>query len=494
MKKKVILALTATLLSLSMSVSAFAGTLSINFNGVNRVFKNATKINGTTFVDADRLSDVIYTNIDYNEFTKKIKISNASLELIMKVDSTEATLNDEAITLPVAPTFNEKGVLILPLRFIAETFGYEVSYDSAKGIITVLNDSPYISNLGGASDITEDTKVLTYDQAVETAINNSTSLKQTLINFDELDSSLSSINNAIDTNPINKQYDASSGTSFIFESPAVKSYYIQRETLLDLLALQDESVAAAKTRIEMTLIGNLIALDALTSNYELTKQGLDLQETNLKNTKLKYSLGLVSETDVNKAEADYDNSKVSLSKLETSIGTAKQNLNATLGLPLTSDTFVEYNVTVKDENFDVDAIVKSALKNSLFIKQAQNTLDAAERNFDYIATTESYNEKTRTLNNATLALSKAKTTTEQDVRNAYVEYKNAINNQKTLENAKQTAINNYNNGVVSYEAGYITEYELQGLNTAIISAEVNLLSNQLSYKLISFRLHHPELF
>ncbi len=494
MKNKVIMALTATLLSLSMSVSAFAGTLSINFNGVNRVFNNATKLDGTTFVDANKLSDVIYTNIDYNEFTKKVKISNNSTELVMKIDSTEATLDGESITVPFAPTFTENGVLILPLRFVAETFGYEVSYDSAKGLITVLNDSPYISNLGGKSNVTEATKVYTYDQAVETAINNSTSLKQAMISFDALESSLSSINDAIDTNYVYNQYDASSGIRFVFESPAVKAYYIQRETLLDSLALEDNTIQATKTGIEIALIGNLIALDTLNSNYELAKEGLSLKETNLKNTELKYTLGLVSEDDVKKAQTDYDDTKISLDKLETSIQTAKQNLNATLGVPLTSDTYVDYTVTVKDENFDVDAIVKSALKNSLTIKQAENNLEAAKRNFEYIATTESYNEKVRNLDNANLALTKAKTTTEQNVRSAYVDYKNAIDNQKTLQNAKQTAINNYNNGVVSYEAGYITEYELKALNTAIIGAEANLLSNELSYKLHSFRLHHPELF
>ncbi len=494
MKKKVIMALTATLLSLSMSVSAFAGTLSVNFNGVNRVFNNATKINGTTFVDAEKLSDIIYTNIDYNEFTGAIKINNGTTDLVMKLNSTTGLLNDEPVTLPEAPKMTEKGVLILPLRFIAESFGYEVSYDSSKGLITVLNDSPYITNLGGLNDVTDETKVYTYQEAVDTAIKNSSTLKNAVISLDATNAQLSSLNDTIDQNSTFNYYDPTTGNRVVVENPAIKSAFISRDTLADAIALQEDSLEVTKTGVELALIGNLIALDAYNSNYQILKETLGLQETNLNNTILKHSLGLVSETDVKKAQTEYDNTKVSLDKLATSIETAKQNLNATLGVPLSSDTYVQYATTITDEHFDVEKLVQQALKESMAIKAARNNVEAAERGFKYITTTENYHELNRNLDSANIKLADQKISTEKAVRSAYVEYQNTINNQKTLEAAKETAINNYNNGIVSYEAGYITEYELQALNTAIMKAEADLLSNELSYKLISFRLHHPELF
>ncbi len=492
MKRKFIIAITATLMSLTMSVSAFAGTLSVNFNGVNRVFVKATNKDGVTIVDADELTKNLNISYSFDPFSGIIKISNGESSLTMKAGSTEATLNDEKITLPVAPIRQEDGTILLPLRFIAETFNNNVSYDDEKKIIKVLNDSPYVSNLGTMDDVTESTTVYTYDEALKKAIQDSTTIKKTQLQYDELEANLADINNALDTTP-NYSFEAW-GQTINFGSQAVRQLYMNQKAVLDTLALEDESVEAIQLGIEASLIASLNTLDTAKTNYLLTAESLALQNLNVSNIRLKNSLGMVSDDALKAAESDYQKTLITLDTLAHTIQTAKENVNSIMGLPLTADTYVEYNTQIEAVNLDVENIVTNALVRSVSVKSAQNTLKQAENALSYLLSADDMKAKKRAVANADLALADTKDKVEKNVRSSYASLQQVINNDKTLKANRTDAINNYNSAVVSFNAGYITTYELEALELAITSADAKILQNELTYKTLLYQLQHPELF
>ncbi len=492
MKRKFIMVVSATIMSLTMSVTAFAGTLSVNFNGVNRVFTNSKIENGCTMVDADELTKNLNVSYSFDPLTNIIKISDGENSLVLKVNSIEGTLNGEKITLKQAPIRLENNIVLLPLRDISEMFNNKVSYDSEKKIIKVLNDSPYVSNLGKMEDVTENTKVYTYDEALKKAVQDSTTIKKTRIQYEELESNLEDINDAINLTP-NYAIQGNTGTIY-FGSQQVRQLYNQQNAILDTLALEDDSVEAIELGLEAGLIAALNNLDTAKTNYLLTQESLALQGINLKNTRLKNSLGMVSDDALKTAESDYNKTLITLDTLKQTIQTAKENVNSIMGLPLTSDTFVEYNTQIENVDLDVDTIVRDALVQSVSVKSAKNTLDQANRSLNYLLSTDDMKDKKRSVASAELNLADTKDSVEKSVRSSYASLQQVINNDKTLKSNRTDAINKYNSAVVSYNAGYITNYELEALELAITSADAKILQNELTYKTLLFQLQNPQLF
>ncbi len=493
MKKKIATTLLALTLSLNMVVPALAGTISINVNGINRVFNDVQNINGTTIVNGDDLADRIEVSYIYDEETGAITMANSDTTLIMHLDSLDATVNGSSVTLPVAPTKNENGVIQLPLRFIAETFGYNVSFDGNTNLVTLSNNSPYVSNFGTYDDITENTTIYTYDEAVAKAIKNSSLISSAEREFDELEDTLENIDDTI-TNGV-AGYTTIGGYTY-FSEGAVRTMIINRDNLITALSLKDDSLESIETAVELNLLGSLIALESTKVNYELKEQALGLKETELNNAKTKYSLGMISADDLRTAQSAYDKAKLDLDASSDSIDAAKRDVNSAMGLSLTADTYVEFDTTINYndyKNLDEEDFVKDVLRNSMTLKQAQANYDTVKKSTAYITDTDDYYTKYRNLDAAQENLDNTKKSVEESARATFESLTGIVNNDKILRKNREDLINQYNSAVILYNTGYTTEYALQQLENAITSVEASILLNELSYKATIFQIEHPEL-
>lgn len=492
MKKFFIVPVLSLMLLTVPTVSAFAGTMQVNINGVNRIFTNSSNVDGVTLVDGEELAKNLQISYNFNPLTGIVTLADGQNTLVMKINDNKATLNDTEKTLAVSPKRTPENKVLLPLRLVCETFGNEVGYNNETRTITVKNNLEYVKTLGQVNDITEDTKVFTYDEALKKAVASSTSLKQTLISFDEVEANLADIQNAIDTTP-NFAIDAN-GTTIHFGSSAVRQMYNSQQSILDTLALEDDSLDATKTGIELSLISALNTLETAKNNYVLAKDSLKYQEGNLSNVKLKNSLGLVSDDVVKQTEISVEKSTLAVDSLLQSINTAKENVNSIIGEPLTADTYVEYDTTIVNKTFDVEQLVTTARLDSISVKQATNKQKQAQNNLKYLLDNDDYLAKKRAADSADLALSQAKKDVEKSVRSTYATYNQIIDNDKSLKVSQKDAINAYNSAVVSYNTGYITKQDLDGLALNIESIESQILQNELNYKTILFQLENPQLF
>lgn len=492
MKKFFIVPMVSLMLVSTITVSAFAGTMQVNFNGVDRIFANASNVEGVTLVDAEELAKNLKVSYNFEAPTGIITLTDGQKKLVMKVNDKNATLNEKSRTLPVAPQKISENKVLVPLRFVSETFDNEVGYDNQTRTITVKNNLKYVNSLEKMNDVTKDTKVFTYDEALKKAISSSTSLKQTLISFDDIEANLADIQNAIDTTP-NFAIDAN-GTTIHFGSSAVRQMYNSQQTILDTLALEDDSLEATKTGIELSLISALNTLETAKNNYVLAQDSLKYQEDNLKAVRLKNSLGIVSDDVVKQTEISVEKSRLTVDTLQQSINTAKENVNSIIGEPLTADTYVEYDTTIKNKDFDVEQLVMTARLDSMSVKQAENTQKQAQNNLKYLLDNDDYLAKKRNADSADLALSQAKKDVEKSVRSTYASYNQIIDNDKSLKVSLKDAINAYNSAVVSYNIGYITKLDLDGLALNIVNIESQIAQNELNYKTILFQLENPQLF
>ena len=160
--KKRIVALIILITMLSMSLTACAATpatkdveddililLQINnpnmyANGVEKEIdegRGTTPIvdNGRTLVPIRAIIEECGGTVDWNGDTQTVTLTYHSDEIKLIINSTTAYLNGEANTLDVVPQVIN-GRTMLPIRFVAEGFKFEVFWDGDNSVITITNN------------------------------------------------------------------------------------------------------------------------------------------------------------------------------------------------------------------------------------------------------------------------------------------------------------------------------------------------------------------
>lgn len=93
-------------------------------------------MNGRTLIPVRGVSEAMGGNVNWNNDTKTVTITLGSNKVEMTIDSTTAYFNDKAQTLDVAPVVLN-GRTMLPARFIAESFGFDVNWDNDTKTISI---------------------------------------------------------------------------------------------------------------------------------------------------------------------------------------------------------------------------------------------------------------------------------------------------------------------------------------------------------------------
>lgn len=92
---------------------------------------------GTTLVPLRVISEAFGAEVNWDGETKTVVIIHNENAITIQIDNNKAFVNDGEETLEEAPQLTENGFTMVPLRFISETLGAEVSYDEATQGITV---------------------------------------------------------------------------------------------------------------------------------------------------------------------------------------------------------------------------------------------------------------------------------------------------------------------------------------------------------------------
>jgi len=139
--KKVIL-LTMILLFCGLeNVSASDWPLEIRFNGQEiKSEVSPVIINGSTLVPVRLLSETMGFNVQWDENTETVNISNANKKIMISLNSNTAYVNEDTVELAV-PAQNIDGHVLAPLRFIVESLGLEIVWDAENRIINLYNMS-----------------------------------------------------------------------------------------------------------------------------------------------------------------------------------------------------------------------------------------------------------------------------------------------------------------------------------------------------------------
>lgn len=144
--RKFISILLSLLLIFNTITSVFAAgtaiTLQVDNNTINignrsiSIDTAPVIMNGRTLIPVRGVSEAMGGNVNWNNDTKTVTITLGSNKVEMTIDSTTAYFNDKSQTLDVAPVVLN-GRTMLPARFIAENFGFDVNWDNDTKTISI---------------------------------------------------------------------------------------------------------------------------------------------------------------------------------------------------------------------------------------------------------------------------------------------------------------------------------------------------------------------
>lgn len=140
----------------SVEISFCVGdeTLLINGTAVS-VEKPYVVGKGVTLVPVRVITEAFGAEVGWIAETRTITLDYPDVKIILQIDNPIAEVNGRAETLLSAPELTANGFTMVPLRFISENFGAEVSYDEETKRITV---KKLVGNMGNVVEETIDSK------------------------------------------------------------------------------------------------------------------------------------------------------------------------------------------------------------------------------------------------------------------------------------------------------------------------------------------------
>ena len=98
---------------------------------------------GVTLVPIRVITEAFGAKVDWEGETKKVTVDYPGVNIVLRIGDTKSEVNGRAETLLAAPELTANGYTMVPLRFISENFGADVSYDDLTKKITILKVSDY---------------------------------------------------------------------------------------------------------------------------------------------------------------------------------------------------------------------------------------------------------------------------------------------------------------------------------------------------------------
>ncbi len=140
MKKK--LGLSMLVLSLLGNVVYAEEHIKIKYNLGEKFIesKEAFIEKNRTFLPAREVVKILGGEINWNSTNREVNIKNKNKDILMKIDDNKVLVNNKPIKLDTNAEIRG-GTTYIPIRFVSEVLGYNVSWDGERKEIHILEDS-----------------------------------------------------------------------------------------------------------------------------------------------------------------------------------------------------------------------------------------------------------------------------------------------------------------------------------------------------------------
>lgn len=124
----------------------------LKINGSDVAVATPYVVNGTTLVPLRVITEAFGAEVDWKAETQEITIRYAEVTILLQIGKRSALVNAQELPMLEAPELSD-GNTMVPLRFITENFGADVSYDAETAGITVVKETTVSNSIRDYSTI-----------------------------------------------------------------------------------------------------------------------------------------------------------------------------------------------------------------------------------------------------------------------------------------------------------------------------------------------------
>lgn len=131
-------------LTTMVAIPALANTtLNLNYNNYPLQLENEliSKEN-RVLLPLRELSETFGYDVNWNQALKTITVSKKDKKVVLTMGEKEALVNNKLYMMETAPSFHQDATYV-PLRFVAEAFDMKVNWDSKNQMVTILGKTIY---------------------------------------------------------------------------------------------------------------------------------------------------------------------------------------------------------------------------------------------------------------------------------------------------------------------------------------------------------------
>ena len=126
---------------LSLPALAQGNAISVFYQGTQMSFSTPPVLqDGTTFVPMRSLLEALGYEVDWDDATKTVTATSPQNHLQLTLYQNQATVNGQTVPLST-PAYLEDGVTMVPLRFLSEHSGAQVTWDAESSTIFIESDT-----------------------------------------------------------------------------------------------------------------------------------------------------------------------------------------------------------------------------------------------------------------------------------------------------------------------------------------------------------------
>ena len=254
-----------------------------------------------------------------------------------------------------------------------------------------------------------------------------------------------------------------------------------------------------RMNIELGIRRSITNIAGLRMDLYNLENSIALQETLFEQTQIRNYHGMVSDVDVVDAELALEQFMLQKELLELSLLDNMQQFNTLLRHSIYSDITVTYDISTEPLPEDIDRFISRSIAENPMYLNRQDEAEARFAEWQSRLNDRSAPEATILMLRLehTLALferDNAERMAELNIRNALNEWERLLEVEQAIQAELEQAVNDYENMKSRYEAGFVTQIQVDLTAQAVAAQETRLMKQAYDFWIARFIIDHPYLY
>ncbi|QGG47192.1 stalk domain-containing protein [Heliorestis convoluta] len=464
----------------------------ILINGEEHTFAHGPlHVEGRILVPMRTIFEIYGAEVIWHQDSQRAQAIKNGNNVEVTIDSHIARRNGETLFLDTKPRLHNNTTMV-PLRFISESLGADVSWDSQKHQALInfpateavaeseaLRDNSTNSNAAAVKDIPTDGSInnanlLTYDEAVTKAIQHSYQLKnkgQDIKRLEELRRDAQ--DNLTFTRP-----DSNDPRQIFADMMAKQALLglVQTEIALEMTKKEEEVTREA---IALEVRASFDAIHNLQEQLDLLQQSVAYTKASIEQMRLQARHGLVSEHQLAENVRKYEQALKQIEVLRKSLDNEYLKLDKILGINNSKDYALSYQVTFEplEPVADLDMHIYRLAQTDPYIWLQQKQIERLEMNlrlYTYTGRDDPYAVRQIDLQKARNDLAELKLKLAEAMKSRYNQIRQLESNYAIAESKQKQAQQDHNLLRLNYNLGLTTQLTVEGAELALVESEKEL--------------------